>query len=185
MRNVKVGSRYAKALFDFAVEQNQLEVFFRDITLLNKTFAENEELRVIMRSPIVKFDDKLQIVSTLFADTISSITLQYLSVIIRKGRENILDVICKQFIQLYKQSKNILPVYLQTAFKIDAQFQQRVISLLEQRTGKTIELHTDVDPSLIGGFLLKMGDYRIDTTLKGKLANLRKEFEKNQYEIKL
>ncbi|HQB18960.1 MAG TPA: ATP synthase F1 subunit delta, partial [Bacteroidales bacterium] len=105
MRRTKLASRYAKAFFEFAQEYNQVERISKDFLLINKVFQENKNLQTVINSPIVRVDKKINIIREVFQQHIIDITLKYLLLILRKGRELHLDIICDEYVKLYKKYK--------------------------------------------------------------------------------
>lgn len=185
MRNTLIAKRYAKALFDFALEQNLTEQVRTDMEIVLRTLSENKELRLMLKSPVIKAGKKETVVSLIFEDHIQTISMQYLRIIIRKRREAFIEGIAAEFTGLYKKYKNIITAYMQTATAIDEPVKDSILRLLEQQTGAEIELIAEVDKDLIGGFVLRYEDKKYDASIRRQLSDLRKEFNINLYERKL
>ena len=101
MKRTKLAARYAKALFEFAKERNEVEEISKDILLIDDTFDNNPELRFTFNSPIVHSDKKAAILRDLFESRVSEPSFRYLMLILRKGRELQLDTICSEYVKIY------------------------------------------------------------------------------------
>lgn len=185
MANLAISNRYAKALFDFALEQDKLEEVMKDMEFISNTCHDSRDLQSFLKSPIIKPDKKVSIMKKLFGEKISEISLKYMLIITRKGRENYLESISKSFIEFYKAYKNILSVTLETAVEIDKGLKQKVIDLLHEQTKSKIELTDKVKEELIGGFVLNYSDYQYDASVKNQLNRLQRGAARlNLYERK-
>lgn len=181
MKTSKISGRYAKALFDFAIEQNLVEPIFADMNLINQTYVTSPDFAVAMRSPIIRPDKKIKIFSEIFKEQINTITMNYLSIIFKKGRELYIHDIVYQFVHLYKAHHNIQEVVVITPMPITEEIRKKLISQLGMQINATVELIEKTDPSLVGGMVVKLGDQLIDTSISGKIKRLEQEFSTNIY----
>jgi F-type H+-transporting ATPase subunit delta len=182
MQDTKAGIRYAKSLFKLAIERKELEVVSADMTLINKTIHENPELRSMLKSPIIKSDKKASIIHAIFASNIGTTTAAFLDLIIKKRREMHVEQIARQFVILYLENNGVEEAVVTTAFAIDDTFRQRIIALVVKHCkNDKVVLEERIDPSIIGGFVLRFGDNQIDTSVEREIELLRREFEKNLY----
>ncbi len=185
MRQTRIGKRYATALFDLAQETNTLEKVSADIGLIQTVLKENKDFRNVLKSPIIKPDKKEAIIREIFENKIDPLSIQFLLIITRKKREEYIESIIREFIELYKEYKNIITTYLQTAIKIDSKIKGEVVDLLHGQTGGEIQLIEEVKKELIGGFVLKYKDYQYDASVSKKIADLKKDFNINLYERRI
>lgn len=185
MRETRIGNRYAKALFELALEQNMLDNVKKDIELINKVIRESKDFRMMLKSPIIHSDKKELVIRSVFGEKIETLTLHFLLLITRKRRENYIEPITREFITLYKEYKNIVTTWLQTAVKIDSRIRQEIVELIAKQTGGEVELNEEIKKDLIGGFVLKYQDYQYDASIARQLADLRKDFNVNLYERKI
>jgi len=184
LKYIRVSVRYAKALFDLAVEYNQLEEVKEDMVLVTKTVEASRDLLLVFRSPLVNVGKKVNILNSLFKASISELTLRFLILITKKGRIVCLDEISDSYLKMYKKHCNIITVSIESASTMDAATKERIQKLMTSHTGAKIELLPSINPDLIGGFRLLYEDYLFDASLKHKLVKLHKEFERNIYERK-
>ena len=183
MKNPKLSSRYAKALFDFASENNQVEEIYDDLRLFANTLKENRELQVLLRNPVIEPHQKHQIFESIFNGTLKDTTYHFLEVLLKKKREPALDTICEEYFKLYNTAHNIKPVIITTAQPLSDALKSKIVSLLKGQTKATIALEEIVDPELIGGFIIKMDDYYFDSSILSKINKLRQEFSQNSFQV--
>ena len=183
MKNPKLSSRYAKALFDFAGEKNQIEEVHEDLLLFANTLKENRELQMLLRNPVIESHQKHQIFEGIFNGTLHDTSYQFLDVLLKKKREPALDTICEEFFKLYKSSKNIKTVTITTAQPLGDALKSKVLTMLTEQTRANIDLVQVVDPEIIGGFVIKMDDYYLDSSILSKINKLRQEFSQNSFQV--
>jgi F-type H+-transporting ATPase subunit delta len=165
-----------------AREQGQLAAMEADMRLVANTCAENRELVVLLKSPVVRSDAKGRILKGIFDEKVGEITRTYMAILVRKGREALLPDVAAAFTELYKLDQNIVSAVVSSAVALNDEARARVIALAEkQHPGKTIDLQEKVDPALIGGLSIHIGDELYDGTVSRRLADLRREFSKNPY----
>ncbi len=182
MSVTRIATRYAKSLLDLAIEQNKLEQVSGDIQSLQAAVT-NRELYLLMKSPIVHADKKMAVLNALFQGKLDPLTLAYLRLLVTKSREMYLPEIAAEFIAQYKVLKRITTVRVTSA----APLSEAVLADLRKRllasgvTTENLELEVNVNPKLIGGFVLEFDNKRFDATIANKLAELKSDFLKNQY----
>ncbi len=182
MRDIKVASRYAKSLLKIAIDENSLEDLHKDMVLVNDVCVNNKELTLLLQSPIIKADKKTAIMNEILGGKISTIANSFIAIIISKKREGILGDIAASFIETYKIHKNIKTAQVTSAIPLSAEQKAQVIALLKASNNTAdVDLKEIVDPTIIGGMIVKVGDKQIDESIKRKLTNLEMEFDKNVY----
>lgn len=181
MQETKAAIRYARSLFSLAIERNELEPVSEDMILISKTIADNRDLAVMLKSPIIKSDKKVAVIRLVFDGKIGATTKAFLELIIKKRREMFVEDIARQFVILHLQNNGVEEALLITPYQIDEAFRARVIALVEKNTGNKVVLEEKIDPSLLGGFILRYGDNQYDTSLEREFQLLRREFNKNLY----
>lgn len=182
MAESKVAKRYAKSLLGLATELNQQDAAFADMSLLSNTIERSHDLGTLLSSPVVRPDLKQSIMDKVFAGQFSEVTTKFINLIIEKGRESQLRYIASNFVAQYKAGKGINTATVRTASKLLPDAFAKIEAIVKQQTGGEIELKEIVDPELIGGFVLRIGDQQLDTSILSELNDLRGEFDKNLYE---
>ncbi|MBK9255952.1 MAG: ATP synthase F1 subunit delta [Saprospiraceae bacterium] len=175
----RISQRYAKSLIDLALERNELEAILADIKGFNNVLK-NRDFKLLLKSPIINTDKKLNVFKALFEGKINKTTAAFFDIIIKKGREMYLEDITTDFISQYKTLKNITPVRLTTATVLNDSTLAEIRSKLQntQFAKGNIELTTEVNPELIGGFVIESGDQLYDASILHKLEQLKKDFKK-------
>ncbi len=181
MKEFRLAGRYAKALFNLAIEMNVLEKVHADAELIIDVCEKNKEFVLMLRSPVIKDVKKLAIIKDIFEKNLNELTYRFVVLITRNKREGIIKEISERFIDQYREFKNILPVDLTTAIKLDGKIKGEILGLLKERSGSNIELTENVDEELIGGFMLSFDDKQYDASLQRQIKNLKKEFDINLY----
>ncbi len=181
MKESKVARRYAKALFELAIEMKLVEQVYEDAQLVIDVCKNNKEFVVMLRSPVIKDVKKLAIIKDIFEKNLNKLTYKFFVVITRNNRESIIQEISEQVVELYQEYKNIVPVHLTTATKLEEVTRAKILKLLSQKSDATVELTEEVDEDLIGGFVLEFDDKQFDASIQRQIANLKKEFEVNLY----
>ena len=176
-----IATRYAKSLIDLSIEKNQLEAVYKDMVFVKEICSTQKDFLNFLRSPIIKTDKKQQILQEVFKSNLSELSLGFLNVLTQKRREGYIDKIATAFVEQFKQKKNILTATITSATGIDEATRKSVIELLKSTAKGEIELIEKTNIDLIGGFVLKIGDKQIDTSVQRKLFDLKKGFSENKY----
>ncbi len=182
MAESKVAKRYARSLLGLATELNQQDAAFADMNLLASTIKGNRDLGMLLSSPVVRPDLKQSIVEKIFGGQFSELTTKFINLIIDKGRESQLLYIATNFIAQYKKGKDINTATVRSASKLTPDAFSKIEAMVKKQTGGSVELTEIVDPDLIGGFVLRIGDQQLDSSILSELKDLRGEFDKNLYE---
>ena len=179
----RIASRYAKSLIYFAQENNKLEEVRTDMALLDKAL-ESRDLVMLLKSPIVNELKKKEIFNVLFDGKLSDTTLGFLNIIMNKGREEYIPAISNEFEAQYKLMKGISEVKLTTATPIsEANLSSIKAKLLSSNeTSQEVEIDTIVDPSILGGFIIEIGDKLYNDSIAYKLSQMKKGFKGNLHE---
>jgi len=178
----RISSRYAKSLLELAVERNELDVVLSDMNMFKEVMS-NRDFYLLLKSPIVNSTKKHSIFKVLFENKISATTMAFFDIIVKKGREMYLPEITNDFLSQYKVLKKISTVYLTTANPITEENLAAIKTklLASSVTKDSIEFVTNVDPNLIGGFVIKIGDNLYDASVSHKLGLYKKDFVENKY----
>jgi len=165
---------YAKALFELSVEQNVLEETLQDMKDVAELCKNSREIRLLLKSPLVKTDKKKTIFTRIFGKVLSKLSFTYLLIIIKKKREFIIHDIALVFIELYKDYKGILTTTLKTAVPITDDIRKSIIGVMKNQTKGDIELIEEVREELIGGFVLQWKDKMYDASIRNQIKRMHK-----------
>jgi F-type H+-transporting ATPase subunit delta len=181
MNNPRVNIRYAQALFDLAIERNEIEEARRDMKLIATVCSQNEDLISMLKSPVINSDKKTGVIRQLFGNQIGKLSLSFVEIIIRKRREAHLYPIVSTFEDLYLDYRKIIKATVTSAEPLSAGTRESLLQLLESQSASKIVLSEVVDPSILGGLIVKVKNQLFDDSIKQKLQLLRKEFNVNTY----
>jgi F-type H+-transporting ATPase subunit delta len=181
MRETRVSYRYAKSLLDLAIEKGQLEQVREDMQLVRDTVHESRELEILLKSPVVKTDKKQDILKAIFGGKIGVITTEFIDIITRKRREAELEIIAESFLSQYRINKNIVTATITSAAALDDNLRKQVLEIVRKMAGTEVELAEKIDTSLIGGFVLRVGDRQVDTSLIRQIRMLDRNFSENPF----
>jgi len=181
MRQSRVTIRYAKALLKLSIEQNTLEQSYNDMVLLDAVCTENRDLVLLLKSPIVKTDQKLSILKEIFASKLGEVSMAFITIITTKKREGLLALIASSFISLYKLHNKIETATVTTATPLDEALRTEVINYIKKHGDDNVELTEKVDEKIIGGTIIRMGDKQLDASVSKAISELRQTFNKNLY----
>jgi F-type H+-transporting ATPase subunit delta len=182
MADSRAASRYIKSLLGLAVEQNALDQVHQDMLQFSKIADENRAFHLMLQNPIIKHDKKLAILNKVFKGRVHPLTLAFFDIITRKNREPILLGIAREFHNAYNSYKGIGKATVVTAIPLDANVRGEFEQLVKKYSDKKqVELIEKVDPEMIGGFVLHVGDRQIDASIKNKIKTLKLKFSQNPY----
>ena len=182
MADQRVAARYAKSLLDLGKEMGTLETVKQDMDLLSKTMAESRDLRLLLRNPIVKHDKKLAILTAIFQGKVSDITMRFFTILTQKNRESALESMGPEFVAQYNVLQGIQTAEVTSATPLTPASRAEMEKLVTEQTGLTqVKLTEKVDPELIGGFVLRVGDQQIDDSVRTSLRKMRTSLQENSY----
>jgi len=182
MTDTRAASRYVKSLLGLAVEKNALEAVHKDMLMFSKLVDSNREFLLMLRSPVVKHDTKREILEKIFKGKVHSLTMAIFDILTRKNREPLLPSIAREFHAAYNVYKEIGQANVVTAVPLDAALRSQLEDLVKKYSEKKqVELLEKVDPEMIGGFILNVGDRQIDASIQSKIKALKVKFSQNPY----
>lgn len=186
MPNPRLASRYAKSLIGLAIEKGQLENVHADMQWLQAVCKSNKDFVNVLKSPVIKADVKKKILEAVTNTRVSEMTAAFNRLLITKGRESNLPEIINAFIAAYKEHKNIHIVKLTTASPVSDNIRQEIIAQVKKSAGyQNIEMEEKINPDIIGGFVLQVGDKLIDASISYDLKAIARQFDNNDFIYKI
>ncbi len=174
-----VSAAYGDALFELAVEQNKVDLFYEEADAVLKSFKENSDLMGLLNHPKIVKEDKISVIDNIFGKFISREMTGFLVTIVTKDRSREIPDIFQYFIDRVKEYKGIGIAYVTTPMELTGDIKAKVVNKLLQTTGYSqFEMNYSVDESLIGGMVIRIGDRVIDSSIKHKLTSLSRELNK-------
>ena len=176
-----ISKTYGDALFELAVEKDKVDVLLEEIEQLKEVLSENEDFGRLMNHPKIIKEEKIQVAKDVFSGRISGELLGFLTIIITKDRYRDIDAILDYFIAEVKRYKGIGIATVTTAVPLKEEQCKKIEQKLLDTTQFTkMEMHYQLDESLIGGMVVRIGDRVVDSSIKTKLSELQKELLKVQ-----
>lgn len=169
-----VATRYAESLFDLAKEENRIEQYEKDMTLVSNVF-DTEGLVQFFSHVSVKDGDKYDILNKSFKDQVNVYVLNFLMLLVKKRRIKYIKDICKEFQSLCNEHFGIVVGKVFTAFELSENQLNKIEEAISQKIGKKTKLHMVIDSTLIGGIRVEVNNHVYDDSLSYKLESLRKE----------
>ncbi len=167
--------RYAKALFELAGDEGLRSAVENDLQSIEQTVAASDDFRILLDSPVIHESEKRKFFKALFQDKLQPITFHFLMLLLEKNRENLLPDIIVHYRQLLDEANGIVRGSLITAHSFSAEQLDELKKRLDKITGKKVVLTEQKDASLIGGFVIRLDNTVIDTSIKNQLARMREQ----------
>lgn len=164
---------YAEALISLAQEKGLIDAIGDDIRSLRDLFNESEELRSFLTSPLVKAEDKKEVIKKIAGEQINPFLLNFLLLLIDRQRINVVDGVFNKYLENLRKLKNIVLAEVTSAVKLYEGEAEKLVEKIKNLTGADgVELETNVDPDIIGGVIIKVGSQIYDASIKGQLRRI-------------
>lgn len=174
MNDGLIPKRYAKALYKLATENGDLDEIYVQMRELSGRNTAIDELKRVMRNPYVPNEDKGRVMLLAAGAQPGSSLEKFILLIIKNNRAEFLRKIALSYVSLYREKHNIAKVEVTTATALPEAEVQAIIDVVKKQLGDaTLEVETQVDPELIGGFTVSVGDMLLDASVKNELKKLR------------
>jgi len=185
MENTRAALRYAKAILNLAKENGVENKVNEDMRLILQIISENVDLDTMLNSPIVRSSEKVSVLNKLFSNDVNEVTLKLFRLLKDNKRIDLLKTIAKKYAIIYDVDKHILEATVITAVPITAALEKQVLQKIAALTGDKANLVNVVNPEILGGFVLRVGDIEYNASISNHLNQLRKEFDNQDYISKL
>lgn len=185
MAESKVAGRYARSLYQMAAETNTTEQVLADMESYLKTVKSSRELAAAINSPIIDSGKKLEILKAVFESGFQKITNLFVNLIVAKGREKELTQIAEAYIHEYKRQLGIKEGTLISATALSDDNKAALYQQAEKIAGGKVAITEKIDPSLIGGYILRINDVQLDQSVKTRLGKLKETLLDDSYISKI
>lgn len=173
-----ISVRYARALLKSALDAKIEDKVYLEMQTLAKSYLEVPQLRLTIDNPMLSKDKKEMLLLTAVGTEPSPLVKTFISLVLREDRENVMQFIANSYITLYRQQKNIIRGKLTTAVAVLPATEQRMRQMVERKTQGTVEFESEVNPDIIGGFILEYDTYRMDASVRNKLNTILTQLRK-------
>lgn len=181
MASSKAAERYAKALYQIAASQGSQDYVLQDMYSYRNALHTSRELLVAMSSPVIPRSRKKAVIDALFMKSFQQVTAGFFQLVLKKGREQELGSIADAYIREDKKIKGIRDGKLITASPLTEELRAELHAKAEKLAGGKVSLEEKTDASLIGGFILRIGDLQLDESVKSKLLKLHNTLVDTSY----
>jgi|Deesub1362A_J573_1020465.scaffolds.fasta_scaffold00415_31 F-type H+-transporting ATPase subunit delta len=168
-----VAARYAQALFDVARDSDTIADTENELRGILQALKESRELQQVLYNPQVPVDLKKEIIKEVFGAHVSKNTLNFLCVILDRRREVYLKDIVEQYVALANETRNVIQAEVTSAVELPTVHKVNLGQVLSRMTGKEIRISYQVNPDIIGGLVVRLGDRIIDASVKRQLERLK------------
>lgn len=169
-----IAGAYAEAVLDLAARATEEDRVLNELHLINEVFASDKDMNVVINHPAIRANQKKEVLKNVFGGKISDLTDNLINLLADKRRLDLLPFIESGYRELLNKRKNIVSASLTCSEKMADNNIANIKAQLTEHLGKKLELEVKVDPSLMGGVVLRLGDQVIDGSLKGRLKALEK-----------
>ncbi len=179
MLTSKVAKRYAQGLLNFTQETGNTASVFGEMGDIVKTIENSKDLRSFFGSPIIDVKKKIAVSNEIFKN-FSPVTKNLIQLVIKHGRESQLQNIAQEYINKVEDINGVQRITLTAATSLSNENIQNILkssSLVNH--DKKFDIKTIINPNILGGYILRVGDQQVDTSVKSKLSQLKKEFQLN------
>ena len=167
-----ISVRYARALLKSATEQQLDDAVYQEMQLLAKSYIDVPQLRQTIDNPMLSKDKKETLLLTAVGGEPTPLTRAFIALVLKEDREPVMQFIANSYVTLYRQQKNVIRGRLITAARVSPATEQKMRQMVESKTNGTVEFETEVNPDIIGGFILEYDTYRMDASVKAKLNSI-------------
>jgi F-type H+-transporting ATPase subunit delta len=164
---------YARSLFELAREQGKLDVVRDQLVAVAEAIALSRELQTFFFSPYFSTEEKKDALHRVLSGT-EPILMNFLELLIEKHRMPVIFRIRARYERLWEEENRLLPVEVTSAIELDAATTEHIGKAIGERTGRRIELAARVDPDIIGGIVVRVGNSILDASIRSRLEKLRR-----------
>ncbi len=184
-RQTRAAIRYAKAILSLALDKNNADTVNEDMQLIANTFGDSKDLQIVLSSPVIKLEVKEKTLLAIFGSSINNLSKGLIHLLIENKRLEILEDVAKQYTIIYDFHKGTQAAIVTSAIPLTESLKEKILAKVKNIINKKVTIENIIDPSIIGGFILRVGDQQFDASISGEMNDLRREFNDNLYVPKL
>ena len=174
-----ISVRYARALLKSAIDAKLDGQVYQEMLLLAKSYVEVPELRHTIDNPMLAKEKKeMLLLTAIGGEGASALSKAFMALVLKEDRENMIQFMANSYVTLYRQQKNIIRGKLTTAVAVAPDTEQKMRQMVESKTKGTVEFETEVNPDILGGFILEYDTYRMDASVKARLNSILNQLSK-------
>ncbi len=181
MKGARAALRYARAILNLAKDSGLEKEVNKDMEFISGTISGSEDLERMLKSPVIKSAEKNKALHALFGEKVNAITLGLFNLLEENKRTVMLQSIAQQYIIIYDFLKSLDTAIVTTAIPLTADLEAQILEKVIELTGNKTNIENIIDPKIIGGFILRVGDMQYDASISNNFSELRKEFDNSHY----
>ncbi len=178
MKGSRAAIRYAKAALGHAFDLKASAEVDNDMRQFLKTLQDSDDLQALLSSPVATDQQKESVLMEVFKKA-HPVSLQLLKLLVNNNRVELLGQVAEQYIQKYDEHQNRVVATVITAVPLNDKLEAQLLQKVAEITGKKITLNNQIDPSILGGFVLRVGDKQFNASISNKLQTLKRSFTTN------
>ena len=179
--SLTVARRYARALVAHAEQAKSTNDVDSDVELIQASLEGSAELRRFFSDPMIGDDKKQRVVTSLFEKRVHEATFAFLGMLIEKGREPLLASILDSYNSIRNKQRGIIEAQVRVALPMSSKEENKIQKSLEAMTGLKVEVKTEIDPSIMGGIIIRVGDTVYDGSVNHQLTTLKDRLATSTY----
>ena len=184
MQGSRAAARYAKALLSLAKDKNVTKEVNEDMSLISNTIKESSDLQAFLKSPVVKNTMKKNALLEIFR-SVNGVTSGLFAILIENNRLDILPLVAKEYNRLFDEMNGVQVAKVTTAVPLTPALEAKIQQKVKELTGHEAKIENIIDESIIGGFILRVGDIQYNGSVSAQLTNLKRELQNNTYVAKI
>ena len=173
-----ISMRYARELLKSATDAKLDDNVYQEMMTVSKSYIDVPALRQTIDNPMLSKDKKEALLLIAAGEKPSALTRSFISLVLKADRENMIQFMANSYVTLYRKQKNVIRGKLTTAARVSAETEQKMRQMVESKTNGTVEFETEVNPDIIGGFILEYDTFRMDASVKSKLNSILNTLKK-------
>lgn len=181
MKGTRAALRYAKALLNLAKEHGLHEEVNENMLLIANTISESKELQVMLKSPIIKSESKKKVLNAIFESHVNELSNGLIHLLIENKRIELLLLTAKEYTIIFDFLMGYEVAIVTTAIPLTPEMEKLILDKINTLTSKEVSIKNIINPEIIGGFVLRLGDVQYDASILQKFQSLKRNFKKNLY----
>ena len=173
-----ISVRYARALLKSATDQQLEATVYKEMMTVAKSYLEVPQLRQTIDNPMLLKDKKEALLLIALGENPSALSKSFVQLVLKEDRENMVQFMANSYVTLYRKQKNIIRGKLTTAARVSEDTEKKMRQMVESKTNGIVEFETEVNPDIIGGFILEYDTFRMDASVKSKLNTILSQLSK-------
>ncbi len=175
VKQIRVAKRYSDALIENAINNGEVDKILDELSFVNQTLVNSPDLKEFLENPIITHQDKLDVINEIFTNHLSNPVMNLLKLLVENNRFDVFESILIEYSNKKDEINNIIKAKIVSAVDLNDEAKSKIVAKLEQRTSKKVAASYEINPDIVAGLIVEINDKTIDTSLKTKLNNIKKQ----------